>query len=271
MPVHEFNELEYYQVGLAEGSQNRFNYWGYSTVGFFAPMSRFTQSMSNPNKSAAEASSGAIKEFKNFVKESHKRGIEVILDVVFNHTAEGNENGPTISFRGIDNRVYYMLAPAGEYYNYSGCGNTFNCNHPVARRFILDCLRYWVEEMHVDGFRFDLGSIMTRAHSLWNPAVDSSVSKSESLAQDYFPSDMSGAWSETSDLELEDDMGYGGTQRSFPVRCFVKLLLIFTSLPSICRYYPRWSRGSNGNPTVGPTSHCSYFIRPNPIQDKVDC
>lgn len=93
----------------------------------------------------------------------------MILDVVFNHTAEGNHQGPTLSFRGLDNRVYYMLAPAGEYYNYSGCGNTLNCNQPAVRQFIVDCLRYWVSEYHVDGFRFDLASIMTRAHSAWHP------------------------------------------------------------------------------------------------------
>ena len=100
---------------------------------------------------------------------SHCSLPQVILDVVFNHTAEGNEQGPTLSFRGLDNRLYYMLAPMGEYYNYSGCGNTFNCNQPVVRQFILDCLRFWVEEYHVDGFRFDLASIMTRAHSAWHP------------------------------------------------------------------------------------------------------
>nr|CAD1824754.1 unnamed protein product [Ananas comosus var. bracteatus] len=95
--------------------------------------------------------------------------LTVLLDVVFNHTAEGNENGPILSFRGIDSNTYYMLAPKGEFYNYSGCGNTFNCNHPVVRQFIVDCLRYWVIEMHVDGFRFDLASIMTRSSSLWDP------------------------------------------------------------------------------------------------------
>lgn len=110
-------------------------------------------------------------EFKLLVREAHKRGMEVILDVVFNHTAEGNEKGPCLSFRGLDNRIYYMLAPGGEYYNYSGCGNTLNTNHPVVRDFILDCLRYWVTEYHVDGFRFDLASILTRAHSAWHPAT----------------------------------------------------------------------------------------------------
>ncbi|KAH9653634.1 isoamylase 1 [Citrus sinensis] len=94
--------------------------------------------------------------------------LKVVMDVVFNHTAEGNDKGPILSFRGVDNSVYYMLAPKGEFYNYSGCGNTFNCNHPVVRQFIVDCLRYWVTEMHVDGFRFDLASIMTRGSSLWD-------------------------------------------------------------------------------------------------------
>ena len=101
-------------------------------------------------------------ELKNLIRQLHKNGIEVILDVVFNHTAEGNENGPYISFRGIDNRTYYLLTPDGTYHNFSGCGNTMNCNHPVVRNFVLDCLRYWVSSYHVDGFRFDLASIMSR-------------------------------------------------------------------------------------------------------------
>jgi isoamylase len=165
MPVHEFNELEYYKVLPGSNEPARVNYWGYSTVGYFAPMSRFSAA-------TASGASGlkAIDEFKTLVKECHRRSMEVILDVVFNHTAEGSEAGPTLSFRGIDNRVYYMLAPEGQCYNYSGCGNTVNCNQPVVRQFIVDCLRYWVEEMHVDGFRFDLGSIMTRAHSAWHAA-----------------------------------------------------------------------------------------------------
>lgn len=196
LPVYEFNELEYYQV--ASTDFNRYNYWGYSTVGFFAPMARYAEGMADESLDAVAASRAVVKEFKTFVKEAHKRGIEVILDVVFNHTAEGNEHGPTISFRGIDNRVYYMLAPQGEYYNYSGCGNTFNCNHPVARRFIVDCLRYWVEEMHVDGFRFDLASIMTRAHSLWHPLSPEDIFDEEVVEDPmYFASpDMSGEFSE---------------------------------------------------------------------------
>ncbi|CAO2192084.1 unnamed protein product [Urochloa humidicola] len=117
MPCHEFNELEYFS------SSSKMNFWGYSTINFFSPMARYS--------SSSKTGHDAINEFKVFVREAHKRGIEVIMDVVFNHTAEGNEKGPILSFRGIDNSTYYMLAPKGEFYNYSGCGNTFNCNHPV--------------------------------------------------------------------------------------------------------------------------------------------
>ncbi|KAK4478923.1 hypothetical protein RD792_014430 [Penstemon davidsonii] len=152
MPCHEFNELEYY----------RMNFWGYSTINYFSPMARYSFS------GIANYGLGAVNEFKHLVREAHKRGIEVIMDVVFNHSAEGNENGPVLSFRGLDNSAFYMVAPKGEFYNYSGCGNTFNCNHPIVRQFILDCLRYWVTEMHIDGFRFDLASIMTRSSSLWD-------------------------------------------------------------------------------------------------------
>jgi len=160
LPIQGFNELEYYEI--KPGAAPRFNFWGYSTCHFFSPMTRYSAAAANGG-GAPEVSA----ELKNFVKQAHRRGMEVILDVVFNHTAEGNEMGPSISFRGLDNRVYYMLAPEGQYYNYSGCGNTFNCNHPVARRFILDSLKFWVTEYHIDGFRFDLASILTRAHSAW--------------------------------------------------------------------------------------------------------
>ncbi|KAL7168596.1 hypothetical protein ACSBR2_038934 [Camellia fascicularis] len=161
MPCHEFNELEYYCYNSVLDDY-KVNFWGYSTINYFSPMIRYSSA------GKRDCGSGAINEFKLLVKEAHKRGIEVIMDVVFNHTAEGNEKGPTLSFRGVDNSVFYMLAPKGEFYNYSGCGNTFNCNHPVVRQFILDCLRYWVTEMHVDGFRFDLASILTRGSSLWD-------------------------------------------------------------------------------------------------------
>ncbi|KAK2439290.1 isoamylase 3, chloroplastic [Trifolium repens] len=161
MPCHEFNELEYYSYNAVQGDY-RVNFWGYSTINYFSPMIRYSSA------GIQNCGRDGINEIKFLIKEAHKRGIEVIMDVVLNHTAEGNEKGPIISFRGVDNSVYYMVAPKGEFYNYSGCGNTFNCNHPVVRKFIVDCLRYWVTEMHVDGFRFDLASIMTRSSSLWN-------------------------------------------------------------------------------------------------------
>ncbi len=152
MPIFEFDEFENSRLNPVNG-ETLLNYWGYSTVGFFAPKAGY----------AATGKLGMqVDEFKNLVKELHKNGIEVILDVVFNHTAEGNEQGPTISFRGIDNKVYYMLAPEGYYYNFSGCGNTLNCNHPIVRNLVLDCLRYWAAEYHIDGFRFDLASILGR-------------------------------------------------------------------------------------------------------------
>ncbi len=150
MPVFEFDECEGNRS--YEGEQ-LYNYWGYSTVGFFAPKAGYAV-----NAPLAMESD----EFKAMIRTLHLNGIEVILDVVFNHTAEGGENGPTISFRGIDNRTYYLLNPDGTYVNLSGCGNTMNCNQPVVRNVVLDCLRYWVSAFHVDGFRFDLASIMTR-------------------------------------------------------------------------------------------------------------
>ena len=153
LPIFEFDETEVERVNPANG-ERLLNYWGYSTLGFFAPK-------------AAYAATGRFRlqadELKTLVKELHRHGIEVILDVVFNHTSEGDENGPTLSFRGLDNATYYMLTPEGAYYNFSGCGNTFNCNHPVVRDYVLNCLRYWVSEFHIDGFRFDLASILDRA------------------------------------------------------------------------------------------------------------
>jgi glycogen operon protein len=152
MPIFEFDEVEIDRTNPLTGAR-LCNYWGYNTVAFYAPKAGY----------AATGSLGMqADEFKTLVRELHASGIEVILDVVFNHTAEGNENGPTISFRGLDNRTYYMLTPEGEYYNFSGCGNTLNCNHPVVRDFVLSCLRFWVAEYHIDGFRFDLASILGR-------------------------------------------------------------------------------------------------------------
>ncbi|GHU12316.1 glycogen operon protein GlgX homolog [Spirochaetia bacterium] len=153
LPLQEFTENEFPRRNPQTGKLLT-NYWGYSTVTFFAPKGSY----------ASDRTPGAqVREFKEMVRELHKAGLEVILDIVFNHTAEGSELGPTYSFRGLDNTIYYILNENKRYYqNYSGCGNTMNCNHPVVRYFIIDCLRYWVTEMHVDGFRFDLGSILGR-------------------------------------------------------------------------------------------------------------
>ena len=150
MPIFEFDESE--NERSVDGRQ-LVNYWGYSTVCFFAPKAGY----SIAGRYGMEAD-----ELKSMIRRLHKNGIQVILDVVFNHTAEGNENGPVISYRGIDNRTYYMLTPDGHYYNFSGCGNTMNCNDPVVRNVVLDCLRYWVSAYHVDGFRFDLASVLSR-------------------------------------------------------------------------------------------------------------
>src|SRR5262249_34515695 len=149
MPVFEFDELANLRADPLTGARLH-DYWGYNPLCFYAPK-------------AGYAAAGPLglqgDELKSLVKELHLAGIEVILDVVFNHTAEGDERGPTLSFRGLDNRTYYMLTPDGHYLNFSGCGNTLNCNHPVVRDFVLGCLRYWVAEYHIDGLRFDLASI----------------------------------------------------------------------------------------------------------------
>ena len=153
LPVQEFNENELEILNPATGGKLQ-NYWGYSTVSFLAPKATYS-SRKNLGRQ--------VPEFKEMVRELHKAGIEVILDVVFNHTAEGNEMGPTLCFRGLDNSIFYLLEEDRRFYkNYSGCGNTLNCNHPVVRNFIIDCLRYWVVETRVDGFRFDLASVMGR-------------------------------------------------------------------------------------------------------------
>jgi glycogen operon protein len=152
LPIYEFDEFEHSRMNPETGEM-LMNYWGYSTVGFFAPKAGY----------AATGKLGMqVDELKALIKDLHKNGIEVILDVVFNHTAEGNEQGPTISFKGLDNQVYYMLTPEGYYYNFSGTGNTLNCNNPVVRNMVLDCLRYWAAEYHIDGFRFDLAAILGR-------------------------------------------------------------------------------------------------------------
>ncbi|MEU9890732.1 isoamylase [Sphaerisporangium sp. NPDC051017] len=171
LPIFEFDENDNPRSHPVTGEPLS-NYWGYNTVAYFAPKASYAST----GRYGMQAD-----EFKNLVKQLHKAGIEVILDVVFNHTAEGNEHGPTISFKGLDNATYYMLTPDGHYYNFSGTGNTLNCNNPVVRGFVLDCLRYWASEYHIDGFRFDLAAILGRGPDgspLWNPPL------LESLAYD---------------------------------------------------------------------------------------
>lgn len=152
LPVQEMGEEKMGRCSLVTGEE-LYNYWGYNTIAFFSPARRYTHS---------QEEGWQLAEFREMVGALHDAGIEVILDVVFNHTAEGNELGPTLSFRGIDNAIYYLLDGSGGYLNFSGCGNTMNCNHPLVRTFIMDCLRYWVTAMHIDGFRFDLASILGR-------------------------------------------------------------------------------------------------------------
>ena len=174
MPVQEFDEFESIFVNPETG-EKLLQYWGYGTTAFYSPKIGF----------AAGNGQDAINEFKQMVKALHAAGIEVWLDVVFNHTAEGSEQGHTISFRGIDNKTWYLLGSDGEYLNYSGTGNTLNCNHPVVANMIVDCLRYWVTEYHIDGFRFDLASILTRGQDgrpLAHPPVVEAIAKDPILA-----------------------------------------------------------------------------------------
>ena len=174
LPTQEFNEMEYY---LENGNRRGLrNFWGYSTLAFFAPNQRYAHAGSHGQQ---------VREFQEMVVALHKAGIEVILDVVFNHTAEGGDGGPTYSFRGIDNSIFYMMEPNRPHYkNFSGCGNTVNSNHPVVRKFIMDCLRYWVLHMHVDGFRFDLASVLTRGPDgkiLPNPPIVEDIAEDPAL------------------------------------------------------------------------------------------
>jgi isoamylase len=176
LPIHEFNEMEYFQENMKR--KNLRNFWGYSTLAFFAPNGRYAQ---------AGVAGQQVREFKQMVTAFHQAGIEVILDVVFNHTAEGGDGGPVYSFRGIDNSIYYMMDETGRHYkNFTGCGNTVNCNHPIVRDFIIDCLRYWVLHMHVDGFRFDLASVLTRGPDgevLPNPSVVEHIAEDPALRE----------------------------------------------------------------------------------------
>ncbi len=170
LPIFEFDEFFKIRGPIITISGDHMkNFWGYDPIAYFAPKAGYA--------SCADGNQG--KELKDMIKNLHMNGIEVILDVVFNHTGEGKENIPNLSFRGIDNKTYYMTNSEGNYRSFSGCHNTVNCNHPVVRQFILDCLRYWVSEYHIDGFRFDLASIMCRDQDgtpLGNPPLVEAIS-----------------------------------------------------------------------------------------------
>ena len=176
LPVNEFEEADTDRVNPFTG-EPLVNLWGYQPTAFFAP---------NTAYSSKRGDGEQVREFKQLVRSMHEAGLEVILDMVFNHTAEGDQHGPTWSFRGIDNATYYIIDPdTGTYMNYSGCGNTVNCNNPVVRDFIVDCLHYWVTEMHVDGFRFDLASVLGRGQDgavLKNPPLLESMAYDPVLA-----------------------------------------------------------------------------------------
>ncbi|MCB1119867.1 MAG: glycogen debranching enzyme, partial [Chlamydiia bacterium] len=180
-PVFEFDDTETREF---EG-QSLSNYWGYSTMSYFAP---------HPSYCISPEAGNHVREFRDMVKALHKAGIEVILDVVFNHTDEGNHQGPVFSFKGIDNSNYYYLSPLDRryYYDYTGCGNTFNCNHPIGEKFIVECLKYWVNEMHVDGFRFDEASVLSRGEDgapmqyppvLWQIELDEDLIDAKVIAE----------------------------------------------------------------------------------------
>jgi isoamylase len=203
LPIFEFDDTD---VSLGPAGGLICDYWGYNTVGFFSPHSGYCIDGTGVSH---------INEFRGLVKALHKAAIEVILDVVFNHTGEGNELGPTHSFRGIDNRAFYLLDPQhpATYLNYSGAGNTFNANHPLTQKFIVDCLRYWVEDMHVDGFRFDEGSILARGEDgaplihppvIWQIELDDALADTKVIAEawdaaglyqvGHFPGDRWAEW-----------------------------------------------------------------------------
>jgi len=177
LPINEFDETGINRTNPTTGKK-LFNFWGYDPLGYFAPKAAYASQPYN---------GGQITEFKQMVKEMHKAGIEVILDIVFNHTGEGPRDHPTFSFRGLAESTYYMIdKKTGNYLNFTGCGNTVNCNHPVVRKMILDALRYWVTEMHVDGFRFDLVSILSRDEDgsvLKNPPVIEEISRDQVLSK----------------------------------------------------------------------------------------
>jgi isoamylase len=203
LPMFEFDDTN---VSVSPAGDAIRNYWGYSTIGFFSPHSGYCVECNGVTH---------LNEFRDLVKALHKAGLEVILDVVFNHTDEGNERGPTHSFRGIDNRTFYLLDPDNRavYLNYSGVGNTFNANHPLPQKFIVDCLRHWVDEMHVDGFRFDEGSILARGEDgtalehppvIWQIELDDGLADTKVIAEawdaaglyqvGHFPGDRWAEW-----------------------------------------------------------------------------
>jgi len=230
MPIAEFNENENTNINPVSG-QELLNFWGYSPITFCAPKASYAADNKNGNQ---------VIEFKNMVKALHKAGIEVILDVVFNHTAEGGSDGPLLNFRGLDNSIYYLLDPATRaYLNFSGCGNTLNCNHPIVRQHIISCLHFWVIEMHVDGFRFDLASILGRDQNgepLSNPpmvemiAEDPILSHTKMIAEAWDAAGLyqvgsfstSGRWAEWNG-KFRDDVrafmcGHEGTVSSLATR-----------------------------------------------------
>jgi isoamylase len=178
LPIHQFDATEMAKPSPADPNVMLTNFWGYSTVGFFAPHNDYC---------VATDMAAHTREFRDMVKALHTAGIEVILDMVFNHTSEGNHQGPVLSFKGFQNDVYYHLVPDDRQYymDYTGCGNTVNCNHPLVDKFIVECLEYWVREMHVDGFRFDEGSILSRGEDgvpMVHPPVVWHIELSEALA-----------------------------------------------------------------------------------------
>ena len=203
LPVFEFDDSD---VALNPQGEAIGNYWGYSTIAFFSPHSAYA---------VAQDGTSHLDEFRDLVKALHRAGIEVVLDVVFNHTDEGSESGPTQSFRGIDNRTFYLLDPANpaRYLDYSACGNTVNANHPLPQKLIVDCVRYWAEQMHVDGFRFDEGSILARGEDgmplvhppvIWQIELDDALADTKMIAEawdaaglyqvGHFPGDRWAEW-----------------------------------------------------------------------------
>jgi isoamylase len=175
LPIHEFDECDCPFTNPVTGQRLR-NFWGYNSIAFAAPKASYA---------SGGPEHGQVTEFREMVRAFHEAGIEVILDVVFNHTGEGNDDGRTYSFRGLDNELYYMLGPEGKYLNFSGCGNTLSCNHPVVRGMLLTCLRYWIVDMHVDGLRFDLASVFgrdRRGNLLIEPPVVEEIAEDSVLA-----------------------------------------------------------------------------------------